>query len=605
MKRTALAAASAVGMLATLGVTAGCTDSSASDSGGVFTAIQTTIDANAPINPYNEKTNAFKGYNAMKLAFPKNSLTDANAFYPGLAKSWSESSDHLKLTVKLQPKAKWSDGKPVTAADVKTSAAVSFTQGGSAFAVSPGASGGVSNVKVIDSKTIEFDQSPGSTNNSFQRNVLTMFVVPKSVFGPELPGNVWDLIKTATNPKADKKAQSAAEDKVTKLGKKLVVFGPKKDVSAGPFVLQRVNPGEAVLKKNKYFFNADKIGPEKVVLKNYSGNEQIWNYQIAGKLDAAIYTATPTNVMKKILAKQGNKMISGFSPVAASLAFNQSIKPFDNVHVRRAVAYLIDRKKTTKIGESVGGSPSQTTTGLVSKAANAWVGKDTVKNLNQYPLSTAKATKELKAAGMTKTGGKWMQANGKPFTIKLQVANGFSDWVAGGKTIASQLTHAGIKTQVKTSADYATYLSEIADGKYQLGFWLTALGPATYEAYARLYGPANGWNQFGANVKHSPRGKNGNWMGGAETAKVPGLGTVNPGKLTNQLSQADQATQKKLVGKLMKYSNDQLPAIQIWDYTNVQFVSTSRFTKFPGNDSDVLRLTPGVWMQLGYIQKKK
>jgi peptide/nickel transport system substrate-binding protein len=384
-----------------------------------------------------------------------------------------------------------------------------------------------------------------------------------------------------------------------------VEFGPKKDVSAGPFVLQRVNPGEAVLVKNTHFFDADKIAPSKVVLKNYSGNEQIWNYLIAGELDAAIYTATPANVRKKILAKQGNKMISGFSPVAAALAFNQSVKPLDNVHVRRALAYLIDRKLTTKIGESIGGAPSQTTTGLISDAANAWIGQAAVDKLNQYPHDAGKAEAELKKAGMSKKGGQWIQANGKPFTLQLQVPNGFSDWIAGGKSISSQLTDAGIKTEVKTSADYATYLSEIAEGKYQLGFWLIALGPSTHDAYARLYGPSNGWNQFGANVQHSAPGKNGNWMGGAEKATIPGLGTINPGELTNKLAQANEAQQKEIVAKLAAYSNDQLPAIQIWDYTNIQFVNESRFTNFPKNDSDVLRLHPGMWMQLGYIQKKK
>lgn len=606
MKKNVLAAVTAAGTLAALAVTAGCTDSSASGSGSVFTTVaNSTINVNAPINPYNQETNSFSGYNAMQLAWAKNSLTNANAFYPGLAKSWDESSDHTKLTVHLQPKAKWSDGKPVTAADVKTSAAISFTQGGGAFAVQPGAAGGLAAVKVIDSKTVEFDQVAGSHNNAFLRNVLIMNVVPKSVFGSQLPDNVWDLINTATDSKASKKDQSDAENKITALGKKLVDFGPKKDVSAGPFVLVRVNPGEAVLKKNKYFYNADKIGPDKVVIKAYSGNEQIWNYLISGELDAAVYTSTPANVRKKILAHKGNKMIKGFSPVAASLAFNQSVKPFDNVHVRRGFAYLVDRKLTTKIGESVGGTPSQTTTGLVSKAANAWIGQDNVDKLNQYPHDKAKAAKEFKAAGMKKSGKKWLMANGKPFTVDLQAPNGFSDWIAGEKSIASQLTAFGIKSQVKTSADYATYLSEIAEGKYSVGFWLTALGPVTYNAYARLYGPSNGWNLFGSRVKHSPAGKNGNWMGGPETANVPGLGTVNPGELTNQLSQQTPEQQKATILKLAKYSNAQLPAIQIWDYTNIQFINTTRFTHFPGNDSDLLRLQQGVWMQQGFIQPRK
>ncbi|MGA8116863.1 MAG: ABC transporter substrate-binding protein [Actinocatenispora sp.] len=606
MKRTVVATVTAVGTLAALLAAAGCTDSSASAGGGVFTAVTTAkVDVNAPINPYNQSTKAYNGYNSMHLAWEKNSKTDPNAFYPGIAKSWDLSSDNLKLTVHVQPNAKWSDGKPVTAQDIKTSAAVSFTQGGGAFAVSPGTAGGLGDIKVVDNKTVEFDQAPGSANNAFARNILTLNVLPDSVWGKQLPGDVWDTIKTATDPKADKKDQADAQETMTKLGKKLVDYGPDKDVSCGPFVLQRVNPGEAVLKKNKYFYAADKIGPSTAVIKNYSGNQQVWNYLIAGKLDTAVYTSTPTNVVKKILARQGNDTITGFSPVAASLAFNQSNKPFDNVHVRRGLAYLIDRKLTTKIGEPESGTASKASTGLVGEAADAVLGADAVSKLNPYDHDVAKGEKELKAAGLKKSGGKWQLANGKPLTVDIQVPTGFSDWIAGAKSISSQLTKVGVTSQVKTSADYATYLSEIAEGKYAVGFWLTALGPVNYNAYARLYGPSNGWTQFGAQVKHSAPGKDGNWMGGAETATVPGLGKVNPGELTNQLAQQDLPSQKETVTKLAQYTSDQLPAIQIWDYTNVQFVNTTRFTNYPKQDSDVLRLPAGVWMQLGYIQPKK
>jgi len=38
---------------------------------------------------------------------------------------------------------------------------------------------------------------------------------------------------------------------------------------------------------------------------------------------------------------------------------------------------------------------------------------------------------------------------------------------------------------------------------------------------------------------------------------------------------------------------------------NVQFVNTTRYENFPPNDCECLRLTHGVWMQLGYIQPKK
>jgi peptide/nickel transport system substrate-binding protein len=600
MKRTAAAATAALTLAAAL--VAGCADST-SASGGVFTTIaDTNISTTAPINPYNQASNDFTGYNSMQLAWPKNSLTDPNQFYAGLAKSWSLSKDGTKLTVHLQPEAKWSNGKAVTTDDVKLSAAVAFTQGGSAFSVSPGAAGGLASVKVVDQRTVEFDQTD-TVLNTFERNIMTMNVVPASVWGAQVPGDIWDQIAAATKVGGDAAAAKTAQDSITALGKKLVDFGPKKDVSAGPFVLQRVNPSEAILVKNKYFYAADKVAPDKVVIKNYSGNQQIWNYLIAGQLDQAPYTSTPTNVVQKIYKTKGNKGITGASPVSASLAFNQSVKPFDNVHVRRGLAYLIDRNLVTKIGEPESGKATAVTTGLIGDAAKSWLGGNLDK-LNPYALDKTKAATEFQAAGLKKSGNAWVLANGKPFTVDIQVPNGFSDWVAGAKSISSQLTDFGIASQVATSADYATYLSDLAAGKFAVGFWLTALGPSTYNAYQRLYGSANGWAAFGSGVKHSAAGKDGNWMGGAETASVSGLGTVNPGELTNKLSQDSVSQQKQTVQRLAQYSNDQLPVIQLWDYVNLQFANTTRFTDFPADNSDVLRLSAGVWMQLGYVKKK-
>ena len=98
-------------------------------TGGVFTSIDANnkITAGAPMNPYNAAPNMFLGYNWMQLGFSKNNPADPNDLLPGLAASWTASD--AGLTIQLQPNAKWSDGTPVTAADIKTSLAIAYTQG--------------------------------------------------------------------------------------------------------------------------------------------------------------------------------------------------------------------------------------------------------------------------------------------------------------------------------------------------------------------------------------------------------------------------------------------------------------------------------------------
>jgi hypothetical protein len=97
----------------------------------------------------------------------------------------------------------------------------------------------------------------------------------------------------------------------------------------------------------------------------------------------------------------------------------------------------------------------------------------------------------------------------------------------------------------------------------------------------------------------------GNWIGGAESATVTGLGTINPGELTYQLSQMPVDQAKDTIVKLAKYTNEQLPMIQMWNYVNVQFINTTRYDNYPPDNCECLRLPHGAWMQLGYIQPKK
>jgi len=500
----------------------------------------------------------------------------------------------------LQPDNRWSDGRPVTAADVKLSIGLAYTQGGTAYALDPSASGTASEITVVDDHTIKMTQTAERPSAGFVRGVMETPVVPAHVYGALLPADFWTKLKTA---QGDGAAADAARAEITALAPKVLAFAPAKDVSAGPYLLQRVNPGEALLVKNKYFYNAANVTPAQVKILNYTGNEQVWNYLIAGKLDSAPFTAVPAEVMKRIASTPGNDVVKGYSPVSLSLAFNQSKKPYDNVHVRRALAYLIDRDEVTRIASPEGGTPARTTTGMHQEAAKAWLG-DGLGTLDQYPNDSAKAAAELEAAGMQKQDGRWLLPDGTPWKLTLQVPASFNDWVAAAKSISSQLVDAGIDAKVVTAADYPLYLEELSAGKYDLGFWLVALGPAPYNIYQRLYGAQNGWQLFGGRLRHVPAGQDGNWMGGPETLDVEGVGKVNPGELTAQLNTVSETDQRRLVDILSKTANQNLPVIQLWDYVNTQFVNTTRFTGFPGDDNDALRLTSGVWIQLGWIKEE-
>ncbi|MER5999552.1 ABC transporter substrate-binding protein [Nonomuraea angiospora] len=602
--------AAVVALLGLATATAACSGGSTNSSGGsgggggLFTTIDVLkpgLDASGPANPWAPKGNSFLGYNAMKLGWIKNHLTDPNQFYPGIAASWEIAPDNSSITLHIQPNAKWSDGKPVTADDVKLSLGLASTTGSTAFAVTPGAAGVASDVQVVDQKTVKVSQDMKNPSMKFARGIMDNWVVPAHVWSSLLPADFWDKLKAARETGAD---ADKAREEILAIGQKVLAFAPPKDVSAGPFTLERVNPGEALLVKNKNFFNAANVAPAQVKLLNYNGNEQIWNYLSAGKLDQAGFTAMPSDVMTRIKNAPGSNVIRGFSPVAVGMGFNQSKKPYDNVHVRRGLAYLIDRDQVTKVASPEGGTPAVTTSGIHQKPAQEWIGSE-LASLNPYKHDVAKAEEEFKAAGLKKTGGKWTLADGSPWKVSMRAPATFSDWISAEENIKSQLIAGGVDAEVVTVADYPVYLEELAAGKYDVGFWLMALGPAPYDIFQRLYGASNGWTNVAGKVAHSAPGKGGNWMGSAEEIDVEGVGKVNPGELTAKLNAATPEQAKPIMAQLAKTANQDLPAIQLWDYVNTQFTNTSRFTGWPEQDSDLLRLNAGVWIQLGLIKAKQ
>jgi peptide/nickel transport system substrate-binding protein len=92
--------------------------------------------------------------------------------------------------------------------------------------------------------------------------------------------------------------------------------------------------------------------------------------------------------------------------------------------------------------------------------------------------------------------------------------------------------------------------------------------------------------------------------------RVPGLGTVSPGRLTYRLtsvnlnSPAGVRRQNTIMAKLITATNYSVPVIQLWDYINVQFVNNKRFGRWPVGRDAQLNLSPGVWMTYGYVHSR-
>lgn len=584
-------------------VTASCTTSSPSATAGAtggatFTTIDEAhpITSGAPMNPFNTSGNTFDSYDQMELGYPMNSAVNPNAYFPALAASWKLVNNATALDVFLQPHAKWSNGSEVSSADVKLSAAIAFTQGSQPS--------NLASVAILGPKEIQFTALPGSKNQLFTADVLNMTVVPASVYGAQVPADIWSTIATSeytgTAP-AQKKAATAAATALTALGKKISAFAPATDVSAGPFVLKRLNPGEALLVKNPDFFDAAAISPHEVVMRNYTGNQQIWSYLISGQLNAAPFTAMPNNVLHEILATKGNQKVTSPSYVSASLAFNEKDYPWGILKVRKAMAYLLNRQEIAKVGEGAAGIPAQYQTGTIDSIVPKFLSPSQLAGLAKYRYNPGKAASLLISAGFTKRGSAWYEPNGKPFTMTIETVSGFSDWIAAGSYMASTLSSFGIPTTSSIASSYAAYLTNLGAGKYAVGFWLTALGPAVANAYSRIWGADDGYTAIGNTTTHSATG---NWLNTPTSYTLPTYGTFNPGQLATSLTSLSPSAAKPVVAELSAAADQELPMIALWDYINVQFVNTTHFTDFPVGHPGLLNDPPGVWMWNGFVRSR-
>jgi peptide/nickel transport system substrate-binding protein len=598
--------------VAAVTVVSACSSSGSSSGGGggntTFTTIgyTTVITPGAPMNPFNATNNVFPTFDAMQLGWLAGNSADPNQELPGLASSWTLSPDGTSLTVHLQPGAKWSDGKPVTATDVQDSAAIWFAQG-------TAQTYNLGSVTVVNPATVTFTQTQGSHNNLFEQVLgsgsgnATQFIVPSSEYGSMLPSDIWTTIATSEGTGA---AATAATKTLTDLAKTIDAYAPSADISAGPFSIKRLNTSEALLVKNPYFYAASQVHVDQVIMEHQSGASQIYSYLEAGTLDAAPYTAMATNVYNQVLGA-GNKPMVSPALVASCLVFDEHTAPYDNIKVRQALAYVIDRSAVQKVGEPTSGTPSTAISGAVSAALPDYLTSTQQAALNPYAPSTATATSLLKSAGLSLRNGQWYLPSGKAWTITLPVPAGFADWLAASSVIKSELDSFGIQTTIVGEGQWPQYQQTMFAGNYPVGWWLIALGPGANATFSRVYGSYDGYVPAGSTVKRYPTGNSAadNFINTPDTVTVPGVGPVNPGQLTFQLSQlnlgtaAGLAQQKQIAAQIVQAINYEVPVIQLWDYTDVQFVNDKRFTDWP-TDPAIQGQDPGLWMADGYVRAK-
>ncbi len=280
-----------------------------------------TLDPNVPGSTRESFAVSLSTYDRL-VSFGRKQLNgkwvfDLDKINGELAESFEVSPDALKLTFHLRKDARFQDGTPVTAEDVKWSLdrAVTAPVLGKAQLLT-GSMTSADQFKVIDPLTFE-----------------VTLPKPDKLALPNL-ATVYPII---INSKVAK-ANATAEDPWA------IAWLKEHTAGSGAYVIESFKPGEQVIMKRNEAWNRGT--PEKAAFFKrviiQSVPEPATRANLVERGDADITVDLQASDIQSLESKGKLKVIS--TPQYNSVTFvsmNNAIPPFDNVNVRRAIAYAL------------------------------------------------------------------------------------------------------------------------------------------------------------------------------------------------------------------------------------------------------------------------
>ena len=395
-------------------------------------------------NPFNPSSSPYSvGVTYETLDFI-NSLQNGKVT-PWLATNYAWSNGDRTLTFTIRSGVKWSDGVPFSAKDV----AYTFNLLKKYPALDINAVWSVlSNVHQVGANKVVFDfKAPA---------VPYFYYVADQV--PIVPQHIWSKI---ANPVTDP------------------ISNP---IGTGGYLMNKCTPQNIQWTANPHYWQKGKAQVHTVNMPAFLTNNTCNEYLATGQSQWGAQFI-PNIKSYYVAKKQGNSY--WFPPVAnVSLFPNLKSAPLNNLAVRQAISYAIDRPRVSKIGE-YGYEPPASQVGIVAPTFKSWVNPAATRAVGaSYNPTKAKAL--LKAAGYKLVNGVF-QKNGKKLSLTIITNGGYSDWIASMQVVASELSQIGIATTVNPIAS-TNFYSDVYAGKFQLAYNVESGGPSPfYELRQWLY----------------------------------------------------------------------------------------------------------------------
>lgn len=453
--RKSLIAATAIAALGA-SVLAGCSPSGGNGGNGGSgdgTAALTIAKPDGAItteshNPYLGDSSASK-YGYAKVIFEPLALVNPTGDLgttPWLAESVEWNADYTELTVVPRKGVKWSDGEDFTGDDI-------------VFTFDQYLNGKLNDTSALNYKgaTVDGDKITltfGDSKYTAQARVLHTPIVPE---------HIW---KNIEDPNTDP------------------LTGEGLAVGTGPYVLDSWTTEAVTLKANEDYWGGDLAVPE-LHYVSYGDNAALTTALVSGEADWA-QAFIPQIEDSFLAADEANHFLASPTVGSGTLFMNLQTKPFNDVALRQALAWTIDRDAYVDVAREGASEAIWSRTGLGELLADEII--DEYKD-DDYAVDVDKAREILTAAGYTWKDDKLTDPDGEQVTFSISVPAGWSDWNTEQALLAEELDE-GLGIEVKVDQpDWGGWDAARQEGTFQaIIHWLEDTGNA-YGLYTSTMDP--------------------------------------------------------------------------------------------------------------------
>ncbi|MEN0024009.1 MAG: ABC transporter substrate-binding protein [Microbacterium sp.] len=462
--------------------------------------------------------------------------------------TYEYNEDGTVITITIKPDLKWSDGEPLTAADV----AFSFNY----EANNPEGNGLVS-AEATDDTTVVLTYSTAQFTTEFQRLGSTYI----------LPEHIWKDVDDYAN------------------------FANEEPVGSGPYVVDKTTSESYTLVANENFRGADDLGVKKVQYIAVDNNQTAQDLLAAGKLDwTGMFIPNPDDVT-------ANGAISWINtpqdPTVLYTCSNAELGcsgPQTDVAVRQALNAAIDRG-TIKDKAFVGLTGDISPTYALLPRDEKWVA-DSANEVSPQEADAAEAGSILEAAGYTKGSDGIYEKDGQKVELTLTSVDGWTDYNDAAKLIAEQAEAAGIKINAST-----VQWQEFSDSRQSGDFQLIVggmIGTSVADPF-QIYRDWFGGTTVGSTGPVGEEVPTGRWNFSRYNNPVVDQA------VQSAISTNDEATKKELYGTIQTEIVRDLPYIPLVINATQTFYNTKDYTGWPTEDD--LYAFPPSWGSIaaGYV----